>query len=118
MEMTGGTSLHIKDIISSNRKNNIASFVLAPDKYDLARFKLYLYTDTFGKEIANYKTDINFYGQITYTNNLYKEMLENIFDSFKIDILHVHHFLFQTFDAIDVAKREIYIQLSHYMIYI
>ena len=105
MEMTGGTSLHIKDIIGSNMKNGIASFVLAPDKNDLTRFKLYLYTEKYAKEIANYKTDIQQYGQITYTNNTYKEMLENIFDSFKIDILHVHHFLFQTFDAIDVAKR-------------
>ncbi len=109
MEMTGGTSLHIKDIILSNNKNDIASFVLAPDKYDLPRFKLYLYTKDYAREIANYKTDINFYGQINYTNNKYKEMLENIFESFKIDILHVHHFLFQTFDAIDVAKaRDIY----------
>ena len=109
MEMTGGTSLHIKDIIIANNKNGIASFVLAPDKNDLSRFKLYLYTDKVGREIANYKTDINQYGQIVYTNNRYKEMLENIFDSFKIDILHVHHFLFQTFDAIDVAKeRNIY----------
>lgn len=105
MEMTGGTSLHIKDIINSNMKNNIASFVLAPDKYDLPRFKLYLYTDKYAKEIANYKTDINYYGQITYTNNKYKEFVEKIFDSFKIDILHVHHFLFQTFDAIDIAKQ-------------
>lgn len=105
MEMTGGTSLHIKDIINSNIRNDIASFVIAPDKNDLTRFKLYLYTDKYSKEIANYKTDINFYGQITYTNNSYKEMLENIFDSFKIDILHVHHFLFQTFDVIDISKR-------------
>ena len=109
MEMTGGTSLHIKDIIMANNKNNIASFVLAPDKNDLSRFKLYLYTDKYGREIANFKTDINQYGQIRYTNNRYKEMIENIFDSFKIDILHVHHFLFQTFDAIDIAnKRNIY----------
>ena len=42
-------------------------------------------------------------------NGQNKEILENIFDSFNIDILHVHHFLFQTFDAIDVAKaRNIY----------
>ena len=109
MEMTGGTSLHIKDIILSNVKNNIASFVLAPDKYDLSRFKLYLYTKDYAREIANYKTDINHYGQVVYTNNTYKEMIKNIFESFKIDILHVHHFLFQTFDAIDVAKeKEIY----------
>lgn len=109
MEMTGGTSLHLKDIILANIKDDIASFVLAPDKNDLSRFKLYLYTDKYAKEIANYKTDINCYGQITYTNNSYKEMLENLFDSFKFDILHVHHFLFQTFDAIDVTKeRNIY----------
>lgn len=109
MEMTGGTSLHIKDIIMSNKKNNIASFVMAPDKFDLTRFKLYLYTDKYFGEIANYKTDINYYGQIVYTNNQCKKILENIFDSFKIDILHVHHFLFQTFDVIDVAKeRNIY----------
>ena len=109
MEMTGGTSLHIKDIIASNIQNDIASFVLAPDKGDLSRFKLYLYTNNYKREIANFKTDINQYGQITYTNNSYKEMLENIFESFKIDILHVHHFLFQTFDAIDIAKeRKIY----------
>ena len=106
MEMTGGTSLHIKDIIQSNSKNNIASFVLAPYKEDLSKFKLYLYTDKYAKEIANYKTDINCYGQIIYTNNSYKEMLENLFDSFNFDILHVHHFLFQTFDAIDIAKQK------------
>ena len=109
MEMTGGTSLHLKDIIEANNKNNIVSFVLSPDKNDLARMKLYLYTNEFAKEIASYKTDLNFYGQITYTNNSYKEILENIFDSFKIDILHVHHFLFQSFDAIDVAnERNVY----------
>ena len=106
MEMTGGTSLHIKDIILSNMKNNIASFVVAPDKNDLTTFKLYLYTEDYAREIANYKTDINQYGQINYTNNTYKEMLENIFDSFKIDIMHIHHFLFQTFDAIDIAKKK------------
>ena len=118
MEMTGGTSLHIKDIIMANNKNNIASFVLAPDKNDLSRFKLYLYTDKYGREIANFKTDINQYGQITYTNNRYKEMLENIFDSFKIDILHVHHFLFQTFDAIDIAKqRNIYSVITLHDLY-
>ena len=118
MVMTGGTSLHIKDIIASNMEKGIASFVLAPDKMDLPRFKLYLYTDKYAKEIANYKTDIQYYGQITYTNNSYKEILENIFDSFKIDILHVHHFLFQTFDSIDVAKqRNIYSVITLHDLY-
>lgn len=105
MEMTGGTSLHIKDIIFSNRENNIASFVLAPDKYDLQRFKLYLYTEKIGKEIANFKTDLGQYGLMNYTNQSYKKMIEDLFETFQFDILHVHHFLFQTFDAIDVAKQ-------------
>lgn len=105
MVMTGGTSLHLKDIILANNKNNISSLVLAPDKFDLSRFKLYLYTDSYAREIANYKTDINQYSQIAYTNNCCIKMLENIFESFKIDILHVHHFLFHSFDAIDIAKK-------------
>lgn len=106
MDMTGGTSLHLKDIISANNKNNIASFVFSPDNKDLSRFKLYLYTDEYSREIATYKTDINDYGQIKYTNNIYKEILENIIESFKINILHVHHFLFHTFDVIDIAKKK------------
>ena len=105
MEMTGGTSLHIKDLILKNKEENIASFVLAPDKYDLSRFKLYLYTNEVGKEIINFKTDIFQYGQIHYTNNSYREALEMLFDTFQFDILHVHHFLFQTFDAIEIAKK-------------
>ena len=104
MEMTGGTSLHLKDIINGMR-DNIASFVLCPDKNDLTIFKLYLYVGNYGKEIAHFKTDINLYGQINYTNNSYKEMIETIFDSFKIDLLHVHHFLFNTLDSIDIAKK-------------
>lgn len=104
MEMTGGTSLHLKDIILGI-KENTACFVLAPYKYDLSVFKLYLYVGEFAKEIASFKTEMNLYGQITYTNNSYKEMLETIFDTFKIDMMHVHHFLFQSFDAIDVAKQ-------------
>lgn len=105
MNMTGGTSLHIKDLIQSNLENKIASFVLAPDKNDLTRFKLYLYVGEVAREISNFKTDINQYGQITYTNQTYLEMIKTIFDSFKIDLLHIHHFLFQTFDSIYEAKK-------------
>ena len=104
LDMTGGTSLHLKDIILGI-KENTACFVLAPLKTDLSVFKLYLYTEDYAKEIFSFKTETNLYGQITYTNNSYKEMLEQIFDAFKIDVMHVHHFLFQTFDAIDVAKK-------------
>lgn len=109
MTMTGGTSLHIKDIISKNINNNIASFVLAPDENDLSIFKLYLYTDKISKLIFSFKTDINRYGQIVFTNNSYKEIINMLFDTFKFDILHVHHFLYHSFDTIyEAKKRNIY----------
>ena len=118
LEMTGGTSLHIKDLLERNKENNIATFVLAPDKFDLARFKLYLYTNNYARTIANFKTDIHQYGQVNYTNQTYKQMIETILDSFKIDILHVHHFLFQTFDAINEAKkRNIYTIMTLHDLY-
>ena len=104
MQMTGGTSLHLKDIILGI-KENTACFVLAPAKEDLTKMKLYLCTEDFCKTLFTFKTDIDLYGQITYTNSSYKEIVEIILDTFKIDILHVHHFLFQTFDAIEVAKQ-------------
>ena len=118
MEMTGGTSLHIKDIIKSNIKNNIASFVLAPDKYDLERMKLYLYTDEVERLIGDYKTDLYSYGEIKYTNNMYKEVLEMLFDTFKFDCVHVHHFLHQTFDVVDVAnKNNTYLMITLHDLY-
>jgi GT2 family glycosyltransferase len=104
MEMTGGTSLHLKDIINGIKKDT-ACLVLCPEKNDLTIFNLYLYVQGYGKKIAHFKTDMNLYGQITYTNNSYKEMLETIIDSFQIDLLHVHHFLFNGFDVIDIAKK-------------
>ena len=118
MVMTGGTSLHIKDIIKKNMNENIASFVLAPDFNDLTRFKLYLYTDSIQKEIFSFKTDMNQYGQINYTNNSYKEMIEKIFETFDFDMLHVHHFLFQTFDSIyEAKKRGIYTIITLHDLY-
>ena len=105
MEMTGGTSLHLKDIILGI-KNNTACFVLSPNKNDLSKLKLFLCTEDFCKEIFEFKTEIDLYGQITYTNTSYKEVLEKIIDTFKIDTVHVHHFLFQTFDLIDIVKEK------------
>ena len=105
MNMTGGASVHIKDIIEKNITENIASFVLAPDQSDLSRFKLFLYTDEVAKEIAYFETDIFQYGQIHYTNQDYIKMLESIFNASGFDVLHVHHFLWQTFDVINFAKK-------------
>ena len=102
--MTGGTSLHLKDIINGIRQNT-ACFVLSPDKYDFTSYKLYLYVNDYGKEIYRFKTTISSYGLTEYTDNQYKIMLEKIIDDFSIDLVHVHHLLHHTFDIIDVAKQ-------------
>lgn len=104
MEMTGGTSLHLKDIIQKVR-NEQACFVLAPNKNDISIFDIYLYSGEYGRKIYSFKTQILDYGQNVYTNNSYKKILENLFETYKFDILHVQHFLFQSFDAIDIAKK-------------
>ena len=101
-----GTSSHLADIIDKNKTENIASFVLAPDVYDLSRFKLFLYTDDFAEEIASFRVDLSQYGPIKYTNQDYIRMLEIIFNGFTFDALHVHHFYLQTFDIIELAKKK------------
>lgn len=104
MEMTGGTSLHLKDIIQKTRENQ-ACFVLAPNKNDISTFDVYLYSGEYGRKVYSFKTQILDYGQNIYTNNSYRKILENLFETYKFDILHVQHFLFQSFDVIDIAKR-------------
>lgn len=104
MEMTGGTSLHLKDIIQKARKD-MACFVIAPNSLDVSTIDVYLYTNNYGRKIYSFKTQITNYGQTVYTNNSYKEIIEKLFKTYKFDILHVHHFLYQTFDVIDIAKK-------------
>lgn len=104
MKMTGGTSLHLKDIIQKVR-NDMACFVVAPDKMDLSTLNVYLYSGEYGRQIYTFKTQINDFGQNKYTNNSYKEILEKLFEIYKFDLLHVQHFLYQTFDIIDIAKK-------------
>lgn len=104
MEMTGGTSLHMKDIIQKMREEN-ACFVVCPDKNDLSRLQVYLYTKTIGRLLYNVKTELGMYGQLTFHEQSYTNVLEQLFASFRFDIVHVHHFLFQTFDVVDIAKK-------------
>ncbi len=104
MEMTGGTSLHIKDIIEKMRQKD-ACFVVCPDKNDLSRLQVYLYTENVGRILYNIKTELGMYGQLTFHEQSYYEALDKLFNSFRFDIVHVHHFLFQTFDVVNIAKK-------------
>ena len=104
MEMTGGASLHLKDIIQKMRQKD-ACFVLSPERQDLSTLNLYLYTENCAKLLYQFKTDINLYGQVVYYNHTYHEIVERLFEIFQFDILHVQHFLFQPFDVINIAKE-------------
>lgn len=104
MLMTGGTSLHLKDVIDKVSEST-ACFILAPNKYDLASFDLYLYTKNYSRKINSFRTNIRDYGQIVFENKSYKGMLEKIFNAYRFDVVHVQHLLFHTFDIIDVAKK-------------
>lgn len=104
LQMTGGTSLHLKDIISRT-KEDMACFVLSPNKFDISVFDLYLYTKNYARKINNFKLSIRDYGQTVYTDISYKQMLEKLFETYKFDIVHVHHLLYHSFDIVDVAKK-------------
>ena len=104
MHMTGGTSLHLKDIIAK-AKDEFACFVIAPEKNDITCFSIYLYSNDYKRKIYTFKTSIGNYGQNVYTDESYKNVLEMLFKTFKFDIVHVQHFLFQSFDVIDIAKK-------------
>ncbi len=104
METTAGTSLHLKDLINGI-KSKMACFVLSPDRKDLSILNLYLYTEQSARFLYRLKTEINQYGQLTYHNESYSEFLEKLFETFQFDIVHVHHFLYQTFDIIEIAKK-------------
>ena len=104
LQMTGGTSLHLKDIISKIREN-MACFVLAPNKFDLSTFELYLYTKEYSRKLYSFRTTIRDYGQTVFTDNSYKEMLEKLFKAFQFDVVHVQHLLFHSFDIVEIAEK-------------
>lgn len=100
---TGGTSLHLKDIIVGH-KEDIISLVLCPDKNDLNNYKLYVYKEAKIFRIYDFKIEEG-YGLTHYSNRDYKEMLNNIIRNFSIDIVHVHHLIFHTFDIANCIKE-------------
>ena len=102
---SSGTACHITDIMSGIEDDS-AFLVLAPSSINKAILKLYLYTKNISKEIFSFDTELDLYNQFPYTNVSYKKIVSKIIDVFDIDILHVHHFLYQTYDIIDVAKEK------------
>ncbi len=105
MEMTGGTSLHIKDVLTNLVENNYACFVICPNYNEISRMEVYLYTKDIGRLIYSIKTDKKFYSNLRYSNQSYREFLNSLFTAFNFDIVHIHHLLFQTFDIYEMAEK-------------
>ncbi len=102
-KLPGGTSMHLADLIRGQREENVC-FVLAPNKFDLSEFKLYMYHKEESSCIFSFKIDMG-YSVIKYFNEDYKNMLNKIIKNFGINLVHVHHLIFHTFDIGDCIKE-------------
>lgn len=103
----GGTTLHALDLIQ-NMRNKFNFHVFAPED---GIYKLYSY-------YKNTETEICFPGVIKFHdlgfyNSDYKKTLENIIDTFNIDLIHIHHTKDHYFDIANIIKeRKIYTILT------
>ncbi len=99
IEHLGGTTMHVIDIIKSNRdKYNF--HVLAPSGGIYKVFSFFKDSEKVLKLGA-----INNSGIISYYNADYRRMLEKVIVGFRINTIHVHHMINHYFDIIDVAKK-------------
>jgi len=102
----GGTSLHVMDIVNKLRYN-FNFHILAPYEDD---FRLYSYWRT-GEEMIK----ICFFHKKFNANRLfsieYYYILNEIINTYKIDIIHIHHMLGHYFNIIDIVKENRKIKL-------
>lgn len=98
----GGTSLHVWDIIC-NLREYYNFHVLAPED---GIYKLYSYWASSEMETTVTFPEIIQYSIFPFYSSAYRKMLENIIDTYKINIVHVHHLKGNYFDLMDVIKEK------------
>ena len=98
---TGGTTLHVRDLIKSlNDKYNF--FILS--KHPITdNYVLYSIID--GEENSIILNHIFKFSDYNFHNESYKELISKILEDFKIDILHVHHLQNHYFNVVEEAKK-------------
>ena len=97
----GGTTAHVKDIISALR-NDFNFHVLFPvgNKYVIESF--------FGEEESERMTlpfTIEKSARYNRFNNIYREMMDYLVRAFAISTVHIHHMSGHYFDVADVANK-------------
>lgn len=96
----GGTTLHAYDLII-NMRDKYNFHVFAPED---GMYKLYSYykeTET----IINFPGVTNFH-DLRFYNQEYKKLLENIVDTFHINLIHIHHIKEHYFDIANIIKEK------------
>ena len=99
---TGGTTLHVRDLIQSlNDKYNFFVLSVHPD------FDNYvLYSVINGEEHKIILNNVFRYSDYAFYNSNYKKLLETIIDDFNISAIHVHHMQNHYFDVVSVAEEK------------
>lgn len=96
---TGGTTLHVKDIVNGLRKN----FNFHILSYKDGIYKLYSYFED--SECSFKLKSINKLSILSRYNKEYKDMLSDIVESLGITDIHIHHMINHYFDVIDIIKK-------------
>ncbi len=96
----GGTTIHVKDIISS-LSDTYNFHVLFPAG------KNYLVESYLGGDVVRTAIPfgLNSLGDYNRYNRDYGEMIDKIIRALAIDTIHIHHMIGHYFDVADVAKR-------------
>jgi len=97
----GGTSLHVYDVIRK-LKGSYNFHVLSPFN---GMYRLCSYWDT-GNESFEIFSAASQHHASDYFNSDYSKMLDEIIDSFGIDIIHIHHMIGHYFDIVDIVKSK------------
>lgn len=96
----GGTTLHVYDLIKNLRnKYNFHVFTFEDGIY-----KLYSYYKN-NLAVTKFEGIIDF-KKFGFYNEQYKKILEKIIDTYKINLIHIHHMKNHYFDIIDIIKQK------------
>lgn len=97
---TGGTTLHINDIIESLRfKFNFHVLYPYGDSYNI---KSFFENDDV---TINLPYTVGFASKYSRYNSTYAAMIEDIIKSLRITNVHVHHMLGHFFDIVDISRK-------------
>lgn len=102
MTKTGGTTLHLKDLVKG--LNDKYNFVILSVDYSNEIYNLTTIVNNQEKNI--HLKNIFKYSDFCFYNEEYNLMIEEIIDDFKIDTIHIHHMKGHYFNIVDIAEKK------------